>query len=257
MGNTNKYFIDAEVNDDEAYREAIAFANDLTKKNQKLKKVLLIGHTKANTGWLERLYGEKKVKELHKGMSLNEVANIKIESYTALKRKFSNKECVLIMMGLDDKEVFELDDNSYDCAIIAIPYLKENLKGWLTANNPIDLRSGNKYLKQDLELHCVISTALERLTGCINMGTGLSHPSDEELAKTYVRTLHRFHRPLECDKILSYLTGKLDWRFEVAQELVGYIEKLQTGKTFRGGKADEKTLTHYYSMWKEHCEKSK
>lgn len=254
MDNNTKYFINAEVNDDEAYREAISFANDITKKNSKLKNVLLIGHTKANTGWLERLFGDKKVRELHKGIRLNEVANIKIESYTALKKKFSNKNSVLIMMGLDDKEVFELEEDSYDCVIIAIPYLKENLKGWLTANNPKDLRSGNNYLKQDIDLHCIVVTALVRLTGCINMGTGLSHPSDEELAKTYVRALHRYHRPLEKDKILSYLTGTLKWRFEVAQEIIGLIEKLHAGKAFRGGKTDEKTLSHYYTMWKEHCE---
>jgi hypothetical protein len=253
MGNNQKYFVDAEVNDDEAYKQAISFATNLTNKNIKLKTILLVGHTKENTGWLERIYGENKVKALHKGLRLNNNTNIKIESHNVLKKRMSYQNTIFITMALDDKQVFDIDERSFDGVIIAIPWLKKNLKTWLTANNPIDIRSGKKYLKTKVELPCIVIRALTGLTACINMGTGLSHPSDEELAKTYARTLYRYVNPLEGDKILSYLSGKLNWRHNVAKEFILYIKKLQNGQSFRGGKKDEKTLNHYFTTWSEDC----
>jgi hypothetical protein len=212
-----------------------------------------------SVGWLERLYGDKEVSKMKKGVQLKNGVEVKIESILSLKKKSKPKNSIFITMGIDDKGVMELDEDVYnDGIIIAVPWTIEGLKKWLTSNNPTDLRSKKSFLKKHIELDCILKIALDILTDGINLTTGLSHSRDEELAKTYIRTLYRYHNSaLKIDLILGYLTAQKHWQYKDAKQLVGYIEKLKLGQSFKGGSTEEKTHKHYFSIWKEACEENK
>src|ERR1035437_2483620 len=90
-----RYFIKTEGNDDVAYAEAIKYATNLAVKKSINKIVLLVG-AKSSTGWFERLFGDKIVKKLHKGL-IDKTNNliIKIESKKTYKSNYNNSEIVV------------------------------------------------------------------------------------------------------------------------------------------------------------------
>lgn len=84
------------------------------------------------------------------------------------------------------------------------------------------------------------------------MSTGLSHQSDDNLAKTYLRTLAKYEVTLQEVEIESYLIKQLNWDKEYADDLIEIIKKINTGRSFQGG--DKTGLQHYFKNWKAECD---
>ena len=51
------FYIDTHGNDDEAYREAMKFACELAEQDPAIIQVILLVPGRANSNWLDRLYG--------------------------------------------------------------------------------------------------------------------------------------------------------------------------------------------------------
>lgn len=246
-----RFYIDTKGNDDEAYREAMQFACKHADTDPEIKKVILLAASKKNTGWLDRLYGDKVVKQLFAGSTFKDCRPVfKIETTQTYRDSHTPSE-ILISLGLDADDLFKIDDYYSVKAIIAIPWLKEHTETWVQTWSPKELRGNQSAVKGFPNPSCIVIKAMEELTESINMSTGITHPSDERHAKTTILALHKYEPELNGDVVASYLVRVLGWDSEYANEMRELINTLNAGRFFKGG--DRTGLQHSYKRWKDEC----
>ena len=249
--NKQRYFIDTEGNDDEAYREAMKFACEIAEEDPEISRVTLLILTKFNTGWLDRIFGEKDVKKLFSGIKFKDCKpTFKIDTVRTYRKGYNPSE-VVITFGLSVEEINKIDDSYSVKVIIAVPWLKNSLMNWIQAWNPIELRTKQKTLDAIIEPSCIVKRALHDLSSAINMSTGITYPMDEELAKTYILALHKYEPSIEEEIITSYLVRELGWEVEDANDIKQLINTLNAGKHFKGG--TRTGLKGYYKGWQDEC----
>lgn len=251
----NKFYVNAEGNDDAAYKTAMQFACELSKKDQEINRVVLLIHTKTNTGWFERLFDSETVKKLFIGIRFKDCSPLyKFETMITYKKsQYGNPQDVVICCALDSEDIFKIDEHYSAKYIIAVPWLKQLSEKWIKTWAATEI-SGKSESSVDkfLEPTAIVKKALENLTKCINMSSGLNHPMDNDRAKTFIKALHKYENELNDDIVGSYLVRELNWDPSVAKEIEKLINTLNQGRFFKGG---EKTgLQNYYKQWKKECE---
>lgn len=250
-----KFYIDTEGNDDKAYQLAMQFACELSKNDPDIKKIVLYIHTKQNTGWFDRLYGHDTVKKLFSGMRFKDCpATFKFETkLTYQKSQYGSGSDVVICCGIDSDDILKIDDYYSVKYIIAIPWLRKLTDKWIKTWNAKEI-SGKENTNEEQfpEPSCIVKLAMQELTNSINMSTGISHPMDNDRAKTYIKALHKYEPELNPDLVGAYLVRELNWDTRHAKDIEKLIETLNEGRFFRGG---QKTgLQNYYKRWKNECE---
>jgi hypothetical protein len=245
-----KYFIDTSGNDDNAYGEAVRFACALAREDAEVKRIVILVHTKQNTGWFDRLLGPDIVKKMFQGVKLLGCETpFKIETMNTIKDH--SPTSIVIACGLDDGDLFKIDDFYTVKSIIAIPWLQERVQQWIGTWGPLDIRNGGNAPTFPLPT-CPVQKAMRALTDSINMSTGITHPADNNLAKTYVLSLHRYETRLRGNEVAAYLIRELGWETDAAKELGGLIDTLNNGKSFRGG--ERSGWQNHYKRWQQECE---
>ncbi|MBN2396516.1 MAG: hypothetical protein JXC36_08690 [Candidatus Atribacteria bacterium] len=248
-----RFYIDTTGNDDEAYRFAMEFACKLAEEDPEIERVIILIHTKHNTGWFERLFGSETVKKLFAGIHFKNCKPIfRFETKKTYNDYYDPSE-VVITCGLDSDDIFKIDDFTSVKAIIAIPWLKERTLKWVQTWNPIEIRGKQEAVKPYPEPSCIVKKAMEELTNSINMSTGINNPFDEEQAKTYILALHKYEPSLDENIVGAYLVRELGWETDHSKDVENLIKTLNAGKHFKGGKRTG--LQHYYKYWKEQCKK--
>lgn len=246
-----RFFIATSGNDDKAYREAMQYACMLAENDMEIKKVVLLVHAKQNTGWFERIFGRDTEKQLFKGTTFkNRKPVFKFETKKTYKDSYTPSE-IVITCGLDSDDVLPIDDFYSVKAIIAFPWLANGLDKWVQTWNPTEIRGNQQAAAAYPEPTCVVKKAMEDLTASINMSTGITHPSDEEQAKTYILTLHKYEPSLDVDIVGAYLVRELNWDTDHAKEIEKLINTLNNGKYFQGSRRTG--LQRYYKQWKKEC----
>jgi predicted component of type VI protein secretion system len=246
-----RFFIATSGNDDEAYKEAMQYACKVAANDSEIKKVVLLIHTKQNTGWFERLFGSDTVKQLFRGTTFKNCGPVfKFETKKTYNDGYTPSE-IVISCALDSDDVFPIDDFYSVKAIIAIPWLANGLDKWVQTWNPTEIRGNQQAVKVYPEPTCIVKKAMQDLTDSINMSTGISHPSDEEQAKTYILALHKYEDSLNADIVGSYLVKELNWDTDHAKDIEKLINTLNNGKFFKGGRRTG--LQNYYKQWKNDC----
>lgn len=248
-----RFFIDTEANDDNAYKEAIAEACNMVKADSEIKRIILLVHTKQTVGWFERIFDSTTVKKLFTGIQLSDCnAILKIETAKTYKDQHRGAD-IVITCGLDSEDVFKIDDFYSIRSIIAIPWLRELLEKWIQRWNPNELRSSKAAVKAIAEPSCIVKKAFYELTQLINGATGITNPMDNRRAKTYILALHKYEPSLDANIVGAYLVRELHWNAKHAKDIEDLISILNNGKYFHGG--TKTGLQHYYKAWKELCEK--
>lgn len=250
-----KFYIDAEANNDEAYQTAMKFACELAKKDDNIKRIVLYIITKQNTGWFDRLYGNDTVKKMFNGnMFKGCPVPFKFETkLTYKKSQYNNSSDIVISCGMDADNVFELDDFSSVKYIIAVPWQRKLTEQWIKTWNAIEITGKKGIVENYPEPTCIVKKAMLSLTSTINMSTGISHPSDNNKAKTYILALSKYEQSLNADIVNSYLIKELGWFVRHAKDIKELIKTLNAGKFFKGG--ERKGLQNHYKRWKEECKK--
>lgn len=253
-----KYYVEIEHDgfDKKTYAQAIVFANKLAKQDSSVKRIVCFIHTKSNIGYFEPFFDPSTIDRLLKG-------NVRVEGFEVpltIETKITYDKCkyssenrdVVIAFGMDLKDLEVLDD--YDCVkyIIAIPWIRSKTIPWVERWNAVEI-TGKKRGVEATEVSAIVKVAMEELSSCINMSTGISHQSDNERAKTYIRALHKYESDLNSEAVVSYLVASLGWTSAHANDLGRLINTLNEGRTFRGG---EKTgLQIHYKRWKDKLKK--
>lgn len=246
-----RFYIDTLGNDDQAYKEAMSFACNLADKDSQIKRVILLISTKQHTGWFERLFKQEIVNQLFKGKQFNNCKPIfKFETKKNYKNTSPSSE-IVITCGLNEEDIFPIDDFSSVKAIIVIPWLREKIQKWVQTWNPIELRGTESNSLPYPEPSCIIKRAMEVLTRSINLTEGLSHTLDINLVKTFIRALHKYESSLDSNVVGAYLIKELEWQTKDAKKIENLIVSLNTGGFFQGGETEG--LQNYYKEWKKKC----
>ena len=86
----------------------------------------------------------------------------------------------------------------------------------------------------------------------VRIWKNITHPSDNERAKTFILALHKYEAKLDANQVAGFLIRELGWATDAAQEIAKLIATLNEGKFFKGG---ERTgLQHHYKRWQEECQ---
>lgn len=235
-------------NDDEAYREAMKFACQLSKEDTDIKRVVLLAPTKSNTGWLERLYNRETVKKLFDGMKFKGCTPTFVIKTQKTYSDPHPPQDIVITMGLNAGDVMKFDDFYGVKVIIAIPWLSGGLEDWVQTWAPTDIRTQEQpdtYRLPDP----IVQEAMKELTSFVNMTTGIHHPSDDRLAKTYIRALHKYVEGLDGDVVAAYMVRELGWNTDHAKDVRKLIDTLNDGRYFQGG--DKTYLKKHIKRWNE------
>ena len=167
--------------------------------------------------------------------------------------EFFLDEDVVVAFGMDLKDLEVIDD--YYCVkyIIAVPWRKDKTMPWIERWNAEEI-TGAKRDSGKTGVSEIVKVAMKELSSIINMSTGISHPSDNDRAKTYIRALYKYESELNAHSVVSYLVAELGWTSSHANDVGKLITTLNEGRYYKGG---EKTgLQVYYKRWKEQAKKS-
>ena len=249
-----KFYIDTMGNDDEAYREAMAFACKLAEENPTIKRVVLLIGQKGNDSWFERLFGRETVKDLYAGVGFKDCRPLfKFETVRTYKNGYGAPTDIVISCGLSSDDLFKIDDHDCVHSIIAIPWVKENTIEWIKTWKPQDIRNNSAELTTEKAVSCVVQKAMEDLTSSINMSTGIHHSADEEQAKTYILALHHHGELKDATELRGYLVRELGWDSNDAQDMYKLVDTLNSGRFFKGGSREKKVWKYYMDNWRKEC----
>ncbi len=223
-----------------AFKKALELCDEIGDITQ----IILLVHTKSNTGSLERIFDTRNLKKFFCGVKIySDYPPLKIETVKTFNDDWQGKK-ILVAFGLDSKELYKYDDYKNISVIIAHQWSKDSLKDWAKCWGAINLKTGTKIEKNALP-NKVVQQAFIDLTNSINMSTGITHPMDEERCKTYIRALKNYE--LNSVEIFSFLTAELHWNSENAKDVITLIDKVNSGEYFKGG---EKTgLQNHIKRW--------
>ncbi|MEZ7516126.1 hypothetical protein [Flavobacterium frigidarium] len=226
-----------------AFKKALTLCNEL----DNIDEVVLLIHTKNNTGYLERIFETRNLNSYFKGVKLDpKYPTFKIETVRTFSDSWK-KNIILICFGLRSEELSKYDDFESTKAIIAHQWKNPDVQNWAKSWGAINLDTDVKIERMPFP-DKVVQEAFNDLTSSINMTTGITHPMDEEQCKTYLRALNKYEYKLEPAEIFAYLTTELNWETDNANDVLKLINKLNSGGYFNGG---AKTgLQNYIKDWK-------
>lgn len=204
-------------------------------------------HTKNNTGYLDRVFGEQITKKLFTGIKQDGII-FKIETLRTLS-DYSLNDRVIAAFGLTSEELLKIEDYDNVKGILGHSWLKDGLLKWAqTWDNVQELTTNSKISAFPLP-PIEVQKAFDDLTFSINMSTGISHPSDEELCKTYLRALKKYSINLNEEEILAYLMRIKGWSYNKSKDVISIISKINLGKSFNGG--SKTGLQNHIKRWRK------
>jgi hypothetical protein len=125
-----------------------------------------------------------------------------------------------------------LDDHDDVRALAAAPWLLEETEAWRRARRPVDLLGQVVQEPETTIAEPVVRVALEHLTVSVNLGTGLTHPSDKAHAVRMFEILraggHRWDPPEVRAWALTH-----GWDNRGADDLERYATGILQGRSFR------------------------
>lgn len=251
----NRFYIDTQGNDYEAYKEAIAVACELAKKYPEIKRGILLIGQKGHDGWFQHLYGDAAVKKLYDGAKFKGCdLTFKFETVRTYSNQYGSPEDVLISCGLSSKDLFKFDNYYGVHSLIAIPWLKQSTQEWIDTWKPLNLRGKAEAGDEQVDVSCVVQQAMGDLTNSINMSTGITHPADNDLAKTYILALHHHGELNDSIALRRYLVKNKGWDARSAKEVSDLVDILNSGKHFKGGTRTKASWKYHVQRWQEACQ---
>lgn len=93
--------------------------------------------------------------------------------------------------------------------------------------------------------------AIDQLSKLINLSNKFSfHTSDEDLVKTYLLALHGLEpNPVNADSLFTYAMYKHNWPYHMAEQMREWMQRLNNGKTFKGGDRNKARWKTLYNRW--------
>lgn len=250
----NKYYADAYGPDTKALAACIRKAFELADADDEVARVVFYSYTKNNFMQVSKFFGDDNVNQMFSHSMRFRECKKPIRCATAITYK---KECeyrdtpkdIVVCCHMDSKDVFKVDDYRTAKYVIALSWTLNGLKEWKARWNAENVMGGGKEEKAETPKNALLLTALREMDVRMFETKNLSHLSDAETCKTYIRTIHKYMPEVKPSDVTDSLVTELGWENKNASEVGELLQRLKDGRTFRGG---QKTyLKEYYSRWKE------
>jgi len=227
---------------------AVHKALEICLKAGDIDEIILLIHTKRQTNYIKRVFEMRNVNKLFSNTIIDpKFPPFRIETIKTFNSDYPSKK-IVIAFGLRSDELYKYDDFDNIYALIAHQWMKGDVNNWASKWGAINIDTNEPIEIIDLP-PLVVQNAFSALTESINMSTGITHPSDNSLCKTYIRALNKYNYEMNSNKVYAYLTKNLNWDYDDAKDVIKLIDKINSGGYFQGG---EKTgLKYYIKNWTE------
>ena len=125
-----------------------------------------------------------------------------------------------------------------------------DIKKWVAADSPVELRSGSAAPASSIP-NAIVIEALKSLTSSVNLGTGLGHPSDHDAAVWTFRALMEAGVPFDPDEVRAWAASH-GWRMAAADELGDFAQRILDGRRIRTRSRPWKT--EIVDIWRRRAE---
>lgn len=194
-------------------------------KSAGLSNVTLVFPTKGSftSSDIAEFLGEKAAKSLAKGLSINldDCIQLNFEIPRNIK-SFGNYD-VLLAAYLTDKEMDMIDGVRNVDTILYLPWNESYGKRWLSTWHP-QIVGTSAWTASSESLPKIAQDVVLKLGSCINMSTGLTHPSDKDMAKKLFSELRK-QRVSASPELVRQFAAQNGWEPNRAQELANFASK--------------------------------
>ena len=210
----------SQANVELALREAYRLC-----KETGLKRITLVFPVKSNFGSsdIATFLGQQATNVLCKGQTVNLGNGVLLEFKIPKNISVNRNYDVVLAAYLTDGDMDLVDSIRNIGSTVFLPWLEDDGKRWLSTWNPKILGTSS-WVVSHPSLPTPIQEEILRLGRCINMSTGLSHPSDKEMAKRAFYNLKEQGHTATKEAIRQFAV-KNGWEPKKAQELADFAKK--------------------------------
>ena len=109
-----------------AFKKALELCNEI----EDITQITLLIHTKGNTGYLERIFGTRNLKDFFHGIIIDkDYPPFKIETVRTFNDDWQGKK-IVVAFGLSSNELHKYDDYENVVGIIAHQWSENSVKDW-------------------------------------------------------------------------------------------------------------------------------
>lgn len=178
--------------------------------------------------------GDRFCKQLLAGDPINLIPTMSLRLATKLSNGAAHHADALVVGYASDELLRVAEKASKARVIIAAAWVDEQCAQWCRAFN-LEIPGQAGQPAQELVRNSVVRAALDSLTGRINLGSGLLHPSDNLAAKEMLVILHDAGE-WESPANMEAWALRRAWTPEGALALRTLAERVQSGSRFNLGR---------------------
>lgn len=246
-----KFYIDTFGPHVEDIAKAFKFAISIAKRDKEIKRIIFYSYTKTNFMQVDKYFEDVHRLQLpDTGVKIQGMnVLVKCETKITYRKQYSyGTTDIVIACHMDSKDIYVLDDDAKAKYIIAIPWIEHGVDEWVRRWFAKEISGKATVDTKEASVDPLLSVALKEMDILMFETKSLSHQSDEETCKTYIRTIHKYMPNVTPTEIENYLVRNLSWTSANANEVGNLLARLKEGRTFKGG---AKTgLQNYFKGWK-------
>lgn len=229
---------------------ALAFAGQESVKDPTMRQICLLvaTHRQLEGTKLGAVLGNSRCKQLRQGESVAFGSTSNLVLATLRSNRMLHQADAVIAVYADDALLREAESAPRSRLIIAASWVDEQCEQWRRAWNP-EIPGQEAQPAQVLVSNPVVRAALNTLTGRINLGSGLLHPSDNHAAKEMLVILHDAGE-WESPANMEAWALRRGWTPDGALALYTLAERVQSGSRFNLGRQSVWTA-NILSRWRE------
>ena len=183
-------------------------------------------------GVIRNILGCDRVKNRKKQHQVT-INGVTISLITKKKMPYSVHDKSIFVVYPSESMLDKIDSIEDIKDILVCPWIFNEIENWITTWNATELGkpSTNNISIENL----VVVQALKSLTNCVNVSTGISHPSDRSAAIWTFRILKQNNENFYPAKVKSWLISQGHWNAVDAEEVAKIASGVLEGKSFRAG----------------------
>jgi len=241
-----RYYVDVKDNYEADYRNALAYARELSEKNSNVEQITLYFYTKKLAiRFLSGIFNDRTANKLYNGNKYQDCrAKVKIE--TQLTHNNNSQNQIVVYSDINEIDLFKYDDFSGINTIIAVPSKPKKIKNWVMTWGATELTT-QVQAQIYPEPSAILKEALKELSVSFIKTETITHPDDENIVKTYVRVICKYCDNYNINEMVAYMLRELGFSAVNVLFIKELFNKLKTGSYFHGGKTEG--LKGYYKRW--------
>jgi hypothetical protein len=214
-------------------KRAFGLAQEICKEGKEIESCVLYIPTQQNTAPLENLLGDK-YKEIGKGLKLFKDGPV-IRILTDKTIQTVGASDVIVISIYCRIESVKKVDGLHNCkAIIAIPFLKDELNDWASMWSAVRVNEKGE-LEGFVDKQTISSSIVKNAVDEFPISLNISHNLGKDLVASKFKILRKHNIQYNTSEIASYLVSERGWTQESAEEVKKLGDKINDGKRIQAG----------------------